>query len=217
MNMNILEISLPLLLEGLKATLLISAMAICISIFVGGLIGGLYISSNWLLHGIAYLYIKIFRNTPFMVQVYLAYYGLPALGLNVDAYWTGVIVLALYTGAYVAVILESGLRSVEKGQYEAAAALNIPYITMLRRIILPQIMGIVIPPLTSQFIMTVKESSVLSIITIAELTMMTNKAIGITFSPFEVYILAGIMYWAINICIERIAKYFEKKAVRYQA
>lgn len=217
MNMNILEITLPLLLEGLKTTLFISAMAICISILVGGFIGGLYVSSNKLLRGIAYIYIKIFRNTPFMVQVYLVYYGLPALGIGVDAYWTGVIVLALYTGAYVAVILESGLRSVAKGQYEAAMALNIPYATMLRRIILPQIMGVVILPLTSQFIMTVKESSVLSIITIAELTMMTNKVIGITFSPFEVYILAGIMYWAINICIERIAKYFEKKAIRYQA
>ncbi|MEI3336501.1 MAG: amino acid ABC transporter permease [Clostridium sp.] len=213
MNIGILKIALPLLLEGLKTTICISILAILLSFIFGGLIGILYISKNKVFHLIAYVYIKIFRNIPFMVQVYLVYYALPSLGLNVDAFWTGVIVLALYTGAYIAVILESGLRSVPKGQYEASVALNMSYLTMLRRIILPQTLGVIVPPLTNQFITTVKESSVLSVITISELTMMTNKSIGITFSPFEVYILAGLMYWGVNICIEQIGKYVERKKV----
>lgn len=213
MSMHILEITFPLLLKGLKLTVCISVLAILFSLVAGSIVGSLYISKNKLLHGIAYAYVKIFRNIPFMIQIYLIYYALPALGLYVNAFWTGVIVLALYTGAYIAIILESGLRSVSKGQYEASIALNIPYFTMLRRIILPQIFGVIIPPLTSQFATTVKESSVLSVITIAELTMMTNEAIGITFSPFEVYVLSGILYWAINLCIERIGKYIEYKTV----
>ncbi|MBP2031981.1 His/Glu/Gln/Arg/opine family amino acid ABC transporter permease subunit [Clostridium algifaecis] len=213
MSMHILEITFPLLLKGLKLTVCISVLAILFSLVAGSIVGSLYISKNKLLHGIAYAYVKIFRNIPFMIQIYLIYYALPALGLYVNAFWTGVIVLALYTGAYIAIILESGLRSVSKGQYEASIALNIPYFTMLRRIILPQIFGVIVPPLTSQFATTVKESSVLSVITIAELTMMTNEAIGITFSPFEVYVLSGILYWAINLCIERIGKYIEYKTV----
>lgn len=213
MNIDILKIALPLLLEGLKTTIYISVLAILLSFIIGGFIGILYISENKIFHGIAYAYIKIFRNIPFMIQVYLAYYALPSFGLDVDAFWTGVIVLALYTGAYIAVILESGLRSVPKGQYEASVALNMSYLTMFRRIIFPQTLGVIIPPLTNQFITTVKESSVLSVITISELTMMTNKSIGITFSPFEVYILAGLMYWGINICIEQIGRYVEHKKV----
>lgn len=213
MSIHVLQIIFPLLIKGLKLTVCIAVLSILFSIVVGGIIGYLYISKNRILHGIAYLYIKVFRNIPFMIQVYLAYYALPALGFDSNAFLTGVIVLALYTGAYIAVILESGLRSVSNGQYEASIALGMPYFTMIRRIILPQILGIIIPPLTSQFATTVKESSVLSVITIAELTMMTNKAIGITFNPFVVYVLSGILYWAINICIERIGKHIEYKSI----
>ncbi|MBV4438290.1 amino acid ABC transporter permease [Clostridium tyrobutyricum] len=213
MNLHILQIILPLLIKGLKLTVCISILSILFSIVIGGIIGSMYISKNKALHGIAYIYIKVFRNIPFMIQVYLAYYVLPELGLDSNAFWTGVVVLSLYTGAYIAIILESGLRSVSKGQYEASTALGIPYFTMIRRIILPQIFGVIMPPLTSQFATTVKESSVLSVITIAELTMMTNKAIGITFNPFIVYILSGLLYWVINICIERIGKYIEYKSV----
>lgn len=213
MSMHIFEITFPLLLEGLKLTICISILAILLSFVAGSIIGFLYISKNRLLHSIARCYIKVFRNIPFMIQAYLVYYTFSSIGLYVSAFWTGVVVLALYTGAYIAIILESGLRSVPKGQYEASIALGIPYFTMIRRIILPQILGVIIPPLTSQFTTTVKESSVLSVITVAELTMMTNKSIGITFSPFEVYVLSGLLYWAINICIERIGKYIEYKAV----
>lgn len=213
MDVHILEIALPLLMEGLKTTMYISIAAILLSFIIGSFIGLLYISKNKVFHIMAYIYIKIFRNIPFMIHVYLAYYALPVVGLKLEALQTGIIVLALYTSAYIAVILESGLRSVQKGQYEVSEALNIPYFIMLIRIILPQTFGVIIPPLTSQLVTAVKESSVLSIITIAELTMMTKKAIGITFSPFEVYILAGLMYWMINICIEQIGKYFESRAV----
>ena len=151
-----------------------------------------------------------------MIQVYIGYFALPAIGLEFSAFATGVVVLSLYTGAYMAVILKAGLETVNKGQFEAAEALQIPYFSMMKRIILPQIAGVVLPPLTSQFIQTVKESSVLSIITITELTFQTNAVISVTFSPFEVYLVSALMYWGMNILLEIGSKIMEKRLLYYQ-
>lgn len=169
------------------------------AIVIGAVVAYMKISDMVLLKAIAEIYIKIFRNTPFMVQVYLAYYGLPMLGLNVPAFWTGALILGFYTAAYVAVILESGLSSLPKGQSEAAYAIGMSKTKTLLRILLPQTVVVIIPSITGQLVQTVKDSSILSIITVAEMTMMTKEAIGITFSPLIVYICVGLLYWALNL------------------
>lgn len=212
---HIAEITVPLLLQGLNYTIIISALAIIISIIIGLLMGYMCISENKGANTVARVYIKIFRCTPFMVQVYLIYYGLPALGLRLPAFWTGVITLSLYTAAYIAVILESGLRAIPKGQTEACMAIGMSRTKTLARILLPQTMAIVVPSLTGQFVQTVKDSSILSVITVAEMTMMTKEAIGITMSPLIVYLIAGIFYWILNIVIELIAARVEKRHKRH--
>lgn len=212
---HIAEITVPLLLQGLNYTIIISALAIIISIIIGLLMGYMCISENKCANAVARVYIKIFRCTPFMVQVYLIYYGLPALGLRLPAFWTGVITLSLYTAAYIAVILESGLRAIPKGQTEACMAIGMSKTKTLARILLPQTMAIIVPSLTGQFVQTVKDSSILSVITVAEMTMMTKEAIGITMSPLIVYLLAGIFYWILNIVIELIAARVEKRHKRH--
>lgn len=209
--LHVAEISLPMLLQGLRLTIEISVLSIIFA-FIGGLVlGYMCISPNKFVEGIARVFIKIFRCTPFMVQVYLAYYGLPSLGINVSAFGTGVLILSLYTSAYAAVILESGVKAIPKGQYESAAALGMPRLKIMYRIILPQTIRMIVPSLTGQFVQTVKDSSILSIITVAEMTMMTKEAIGITFSPLFVYICAGVLYWALNLVIEFISGRIEKK------
>lgn len=209
--LHVAEISLPMLLQGLRLTIAISVLSIVFA-FIGGLaVGYMCISPNKIAESIARIFIKIFRCTPFMVQVYLAYYGLPSLGINVSAFRTGVIILSLYTSAYAAVILESGVKAIAKGQYEAAAAHGMPRLKIMYRIILPQTIRIIVPSLTGQFVQTVKDSSILSIITVAEMTMMTKEAIGITFSPLFVYICAGVLYWALNLVIEFVSGKVEKK------
>lgn len=173
--------------------------------------GRLYVPfKNKAVELIARAFIKIFRCTPFMVQVYLAYYGLPALGLNVSAFSTGVIILGMYTAAYTAVILESGVSAIPKGQFEASYAMGMSRFKTMVRIIFPQTLKIIVPSLTGQFVQTVKDSSILSIITVAEMTMMTKEAIGITFSPLIVYICAGVLYWALNLVIEFASRCIEK-------
>ena len=160
---HVAEISLPLLLQGLGTTAAISALSIVIAMILGSAIGYMCLSKNKTVELIARVFIKIFRCTPFMVQVYLAYYGLPALGLNVSAFATGVIILGMYTAAYTAVILESGVSAIPKGQFEASYAMGMSRLKTMVRIIFPQTLKIIVPSLTGQFVQTVKDSSILSI------------------------------------------------------
>lgn len=212
---HVTEITVPLLLQGILVTLEISVLAILLAAVVGSLIAYLAIAENKVCRAVARVYIKIFRCTPFMVEVYLAYYGLPMLGIDVSAFWTGVLILGLYTAAYVGVTLESGIKALPKGQAEAAYAIGMSKNMTLLRILFPQTIGMIVPALTGQFVQTVKDSSILSIITVAEMTMMTKEAIGITFSPLIVYICAGLFYWAINLIIELSSKKIEKKHRRF--
>ena len=209
---HIIELSVPLLMQGILTTIEISVLAILLAAVLGGIVGLGYLSENRIIKTIAAVYIKIFRCTPFMVQIYIVYYGLPGLGIKMPAFWTGMIVLGMYTAAYVAVILESGIRSLPKGQNEAAIAMGMPYFMRLRRILLPQTLSMIIPPLTGQFIQTVKDSSILSIITVSELTMMTKEAIGVTFSPIQVYLCTAVFYWVLNLVIVYISKRIERKS-----
>ncbi|MCC6094144.1 MAG: amino acid ABC transporter permease [Eubacterium sp.] len=208
---HVAGITLPLLLKGMSVTLEVSVLAILFSLLVGFWISQLCLSSHSGLRAIARVYIKVFRCTPFMVQVYLAYYGLPALGLKISAFWIGVIIMSAYNAAYIAVIIESGIRSLPKGQTESAVAIGMSRFQTMTRILMPQTISMIMPPLTGQFLQTVKDSSVLSIITVAEMTMETNEAIGITFAPLIVYVLAGLLYWAINIVIEVVTRRIENR------
>lgn len=210
--LHIIEIAVPMLMQGILTTIEISVLAIIIAAIFGSIVGLGYLSENKLVRGLAAIYIKVFRCTPFMVQIYIIYYGLPTLGIKLPAFWTGMMVLAMYTAAYVAVIIESAVKSLPKGQEEAAIAMGMPYFMRLRRILLPQTLGVIIPPLTGQFIQTVKDSSILSIITVSELTMMTKEAIGITFSPIQVYLCTAVFYWVLNLVIEYVSKRIERKS-----
>ena len=112
---RVAEIAFPMLLQGLGVTVQISVLAVIFSVLLGFVICFMCLSGNKLTEGIARIYIKIFRCTPFMVQVYLIYYGLPSLGIRLSAFWVGTAVLSLYNAAYIAVIFESGIRAIPKG------------------------------------------------------------------------------------------------------
>ena len=210
--LHIASITLPLLLKGLIVTIEISVLGILISLVAGFFINLMCLSKNKIIELIRRIYIKIFRCTPFMVQVYLAYYGLPALGIHISAFYVGVLILGAYYAAYNAVIFESGIRALPKGQEEAAVAIGMNKFQCMTRILLPQTVSVIMPSLTGMFMQTVKDSSILSVITVAEMTMETKEAIGITFSSLFVYILAGLLYWILNIAIENITGKIERQS-----
>lgn len=210
--LHAIEISVSMLLEGLLSTIEISILAIVSAVILGAILAIGDMRGNIIIRSIVKAYIKVFRCTPFMVQIYIIFYGLPAIGIKLPAFWTGAIVLGMYTAAYLAIIFVSGIRSLPKGQEEAAIALGMPYYTRLRRILFPQTLSIIMPPITGQILQTVKDSSILSVITVQELTMMTKKAIGVTFSPFEVYLCAAVFYWILNLIIEYAGRRIENKS-----
>jgi His/Glu/Gln/Arg/opine family amino acid ABC transporter permease subunit len=215
--MNIVQYSLPYLLYGFKNTILLSLIGLALSVLLGFFFSLCLISEKRVLKLIVKFYIKVFRNTPFMIQVYLAYYLPPSLGLHVNAVTVGLMILTLYEAAYMAVTFQMGFLAISKGQKEAAMALCIPYPVMIFRIIMPQMVKIIIPALTNQMILTVKDSSILSMITVAELTMYATQCASFTYMPFEVFLMAGLFYWGLNILIETATKWYEKGHAMKQA
>lgn len=212
MDMSAVLTALEYIVQGLQYTLIISVSSILSAIIIGVLVWQMLVAKNRLVRGIAICYSKLFRCIPFMVQAYIFYYSLPSLGIKLPAVLVGIICLSLYNSAYVGMILESGMRSIPVGQFESAEALGISRMGAVTRIIIPQMVPVVMPPLTGQFIMAVKDSSILSVITVTEMTMMANQAVNKTFSPFEVYLVLALAYWLLNILIERITKVIENRA-----
>lgn len=206
---------MPYLLSGLKITLIVSLFALVFSMIIGLVLALCRRAGGKLVKGIIGAYVRLFRNTPFMIQVYLAYNLPPLLGFHPKAIVLGTVVLILYEAAYMTVTFQMGFDSIPKGQEEAAVALNLPYHVRIIKILLPQVLKVILPTLTSLLIVTVKDSSLLSVITVMELTMEATRCASITFLPFEVYIIAGILYWIVNILIELLLKFFNKKFLAF--
>lgn len=200
----------PILLIGFWLTIKIVVCAIALGIPLG-LFLGLGRRSNFVI--ISFLstsFIELFRNTPFIIQVFLFYYVLPFYGLRLSAEYIGVFALAAFGSVYFAEIIRAGIDAVPKGQLESARAIGMTDWQAMRNVILPQTLSIVIPPLTNQTLSLIKESSILSTITVHELTMTGLMVQGETFRPFEVFIMVALLYWALNETIATIMRKFEQ-------
>ena len=156
-------------------------------------------------------FIEIFRNTPFIIQVFMFFYVLPFFGLRLSAEYIGVLALAAFGSAYFAEVIRSGIDSVPKGQFDSARAAGMSDWQIMRYIILPQTLPIILPAMTNQTLSLVKESAILSTITVGELTMAAITVQGATFRPFEAFIMVAILYWGLNETIAISMRLIEKK------
>ncbi len=205
---------LPIFLDGCLVTLEISFFALLLGMIFG--IGGALcrISSNRFLSGMAFLYVWIIRGTPIMVQLFILYFGLPQLGIKMSSMTAGILGLAINTGAYVTEIIRSGIQAIERGQTEAALSLGMkPYQAMVR-IVGPQAVKVCMPPLVNQFIMTLKNSSIASLVTITELLRTGEQLIYTTFRSFEVYTVVAVLYLIMNSVFMIVAGKLEKRMER---
>ena len=205
---------LPLFLDGCFVTLEISFFALLLGMMFG-IIGALCrIANNRFLNSIAFFYVWIIRGTPVMVQLFILYFGLPQLGIKLSSMTAGVLGLAVNTGAYIAEIIRAGIQAVDKGQFEAALSLGMKYPKVMVRIIGPQAVKFCIPPLVSQFIMTLKNSSIASLVTITELLRTGEQLIYTTFRSFEVYTVVAVLYLIMNSFFMIMASKLEKMMER---
>lgn len=164
-----------------------------------------------LLRILAVSYIEIFRNTPFIIQVFIFFYVLPFYGLHLPATYVGTVALAAFGSSYFAEVIRGGINAVAKGQLESARATGMSDWEAMRYVVLPQTLPIILPAMTNQTLSLVKESAILSTITVGELTMAAITVQGETFRPFEAFIMIALMYWALNETIAIIMRRVERK------
>lgn len=206
---------LPGFLLACEIVVEVTLLTIVLS-WVFGLIAALAKSAPYRLIRLpAEFYIWFVRGTPTLIQIFMIYFGLPQLGLRLPPFLAGVVALALNEGAYIAEILRSGLGAIPRGQRESAVALGMSSFQSLRRIIIPQVIRITLPALTNEAITTLKNTSLLSTITVVELTLHTQMIIAQTFRPFEFYGLTAALYLAMTTLLTRIARWLEKRYTLY--
>lgn len=194
-------------IQGTKYTILISFFSVLLGIVFGTVLSLMRISNNKILKLVSTSYIEFMRGTPLMVQLFIIYYGLDVssiVGGGIGDIVSGIITLSLNSGAYVAEIIRSGIQAVDKGQMEAARSLGMPYKMAMRYIIYPQAFKNILPALVNEFIVVIKESSIVSIIGIHELMYNADTVRGVTFRPFEPLIIAAIIYFILTTSLSKL-------------
>jgi polar amino acid transport system permease protein len=203
--------------DGAVMTLLVSVTATLIGLVIGMLTALARLSPWAPLRGVARAYIEVIRGTPLLVQLFFLYAVLPLYGIRLSAVASGIVALSLYTGAFAAEILRAGITAVQRGHVEAARSLGMSYGQAMRRIVMPLMAVQVLPPLTSEFTGVIKWSSLLSVITVPELTYAAYRAIGETYSAVEPLVAAGLLYWALNDLVVAVGRGLERRLTRHLA
>ncbi|MEJ8574836.1 amino acid ABC transporter permease [Microbaculum marinum] len=191
-----------LISQGAVTTIYISLISIAIASVIALVAALSKMSQNPFLYGISTFYISFFRGLPLLMQIYLIYIGLPALGFVIDPVPAGITALSVCYGAYMAEIFRAGIQGVSKGQAEAAYALGLKPWQTMRKIVLPQAMRLIVPPTGNQFIAMLKDSSLVSVVGVWELTFLARTQGRSEFKHLEMLITASLIYWILSIFFE---------------
>lgn len=209
---ELLKDTFPRLMDGLGWTLKLTVISLLIAIVLGLIFGLMKMSRSKILRGIASVYIDIIRGTPLIVQAFFIYFGIPAaLGVRLEAETAAIISLSLNAGAYSAEIFRGGIQAVNKGQMEAARSLGLPYSRAMIKVILPQAFRITIPSLINQVIITLKDTSILSVIGVRELTQTGKIIIANNMRSFEMWAIIGVIYLIIVMLLSRLSMRLERR------
>ena len=203
---------LPMLAQGTKITVQLTAMAVGIGTVIGLFMSLMRLSGVKPLVLLAKIYTDFFRGTPLLVQIFLFYYGFPQL-LGVQSFprtLAGIITLSLNSGAYVAEIFRAGIQSIHRGQMEAARSLGMSHSQAMRYVVLPQAFKRCIPPLGNEFIAMLKDSSLVSVISLQELMQTGRIIVGRSYRAFEPYIVVALIYLVMTMTISQLVSYLER-------
>jgi len=211
LDWNIIIHYFPFLLTGAWLTLKISILSLILGLVFGLAAALCKLASNPLLRWPAMFYIWLIRSTPLLVQLFIIYFGFPQMGIDLGPFFSGVLGLALNVGAYNAETIRGGIISVPIGQTEGARSLGMSSALAMRRIILPQALRIIIPPLGNNFVILIKDTSLVSTITLVELTLTAQRLIGSTYKPFEMYVMAAVLYAILTSAASLLLTWLERK------
>ncbi|UZP65931.1 amino acid ABC transporter permease [Desulfovibrio mangrovi] len=202
------------LLMGLRVTAQITLCAMALSLVIGLVAMLMRQSCSFVARHLGTLYIESIRNTPLLIQLYILYFVFaPVLGMG--AFWSAVLALSLFEGAYMSEIFRAGIQSVPKGQWEAAYSLGMTTPATYRKVILPQAIRNVLPPLTNQAISLVKDSALVATISVFDMTMQGQAIIAETFMTFEIWFTIAAIYLAINLSLSFAVRGMERRLRHY--
>ncbi len=214
-NLELMIEHLPAFVDGFIITAEVSILSIIGSFFVGLIIALMRVSENRTVRIFSAIYVDLFRNVPFIVLIFFAYYGLPEIGIYINAFWTGCIALSIAVGAYVAETIRAGIMSIDRGVIEAAKSFGFTRLQLYLKIILPIALTTSVRPLGSVFINLILTTSILSAITLGELTNASKIIASTTFRPFEVYIFLVFFYGALIFALSGIIALWHRRLNRY--
>jgi polar amino acid transport system permease protein len=203
----------PLIGAATLKTAQISLVSIVLGSVLGGVAGLLRVQPLRPLRLAAAAYVEMLRNIPLMLVLYLIYFGMGAF-VPVSPFWAAVVGLSVFEGAYVAEIVRAGIESIDRGQAEAARSLGMSYLQSMRHVIAPQAVRRMLPPLTGQFVSLIKDSSLASLVSYEELMLVGRQINSRIFSPFEVFLTIGAVYFAICLALSLLSRWQESRLVR---
>jgi cystine transport system permease protein len=209
--LDLMRLAAPVMLKGVGYTLLFA-----LGSMLGGLLLGFAIAVARVVHlvwlnRVAQAYVSMMRGTPLLVQIFVIYYGLPSVGIEFSATSAGILALSLNAGAYLSESIRGAILGVSKGQWAASYSLGLDYGQTLRYVVLPQAMRVAVPSMSNTLISLIKDTSLVSVITVTELMLSTKEVIATTFRPLPLYIAAAMVYWALSLCFEAVQARMERK------
>ncbi|MBB3211909.1 cystine transport system permease protein [Herbaspirillum sp. Sphag1AN] len=211
---DLLQQAAPVMLRGTGYTLLFA-----LSSMVGGLLLGFLLAVARIvpwraLQWPATVYVSLMRGTPLLVQIFVVYYGLPSIGIEFSPLTAGVLTLSLNAGAYLSESLRGAILGVGKGQWNASYSLGMTYPQTLATIVIPQALRSAVPSMSNTLISLIKDTSLVSVITVTELMLSTKEIIAVTFRPLPLYVMAALVYWILSIGFEALQHRLEQRLGR---
>jgi putative glutamine transport system permease protein len=211
MHWNVLAENAGMLLLGLVTTIEISALALVIALAVGIVVAVLRVAPSRALQRAGTAYVELFRNIPLLVQIFFLFFALPSAGITLPAFWCGVLAIGIYTAAFVAEAIRSGISAVAHGQLEAALASGLSYARAMRLVILPQAIRLTIPPLGNTVLNMIKNTSLVSAISILDILGTADEIGAHTFAYIELFIGAAILYLALTLPTAWVVNTLERR------
>lgn len=211
MFLRFVERNFPIYLAGFKTAIEATLISLVFALIIGVFVGMQRYSDRGIISKISKIYVSIIRNTPLLVQLYFIFFGLPRLGISLSAFQTGIIGLSLNSGAYIAEMVKSGFQAIQKGQIEAAKSIGLGSGQRYRLILIPQAAPQVVPAIGGQMVQLVKDTCLLSLLAITEITKAATEIGNTTYKFLEAFVFAGIIYLVVNISLNIIVDLVERR------
>ncbi|MGO4762946.1 amino acid ABC transporter permease [Cupriavidus sp. 2KB_3] len=203
--------SLPVLLQGALLTLKFAVLSMAFGLVIGIVVALMGISHAPTLKMVARVYVSIMRGTPLLVQIFVVYYGLPSVGIALEPTPAGVLTLSLNVGAYLSESMRGAILGISRGQWMAAYSLGLTPIQTLRYIVGPQALRLAVPSLSNSLISLIKDTSLVSVITVTELLRTAQEIIAATYQPLPLYLAVAVIYWILSTGLSVLQRVLERR------